>query len=111
MNRNDWIDSSPSREEKKSAAQGSLLLQFALIGSGRISDATEEMQAAARGMVAEVIDAARRTGCSMGSLTNEAPFSTDTVYALFDWLDAVCSAAGSDAVEEIFTRPKPQYLQ
>jgi hypothetical protein len=111
MNRNDRLDTQDA-EGKKTPSQGSLLLQFALIGSGRVGNTTEEMQEASAAMVEEVIDAAIRAGLPAKDFPGNAlPLSVSTVYSLFDWLDAVCSAAGPDTVAEIFARPKPQYLQ
>jgi hypothetical protein len=111
MNRNDRLDTQDTEGVKK-AHQGLLLLQFALIGSGRVSNTTEEMQEASAAMVEEVIDAAIRAGLPAGDFPrNTLPLSASTFYSLFDWVDAVCSAAGPETVAEIFARPKPQYLQ
>jgi hypothetical protein len=112
MNTNDGIDPVPNRDERQNPSQGSLLLQFALIGSGRVSRASPNMQLAAAAMVEEVIDAATLSG-RLNDDSLGAPMATSSaaVYSLFDWLDAVCSAAGADVVDEIFTRLKPQYLQ
>lgn len=92
--------------------QGSLLLQYAFIGSGRVPSAPLDMCQAAASIVEEVIDAAKRSGNldAAASAPTLAP-SGSSINSVFEWLDAICAAAGFETVEEIFHRPKPTHLQ
>lgn len=90
--------------------QGNLLLQFAVIGSGRVPN-TSHMQHVASGVVDEVLAAAQMNGHPPLCFPDGAPFSASALFALFDWLDAACDAAGYEVSAEIFYHRKQRQLQ
>jgi hypothetical protein len=91
--------------------QGNLLLQFAVVASGRVPN-TSHMQFPASEVVDEVLAAARMNGHAPFRLPDDTPpFSASALFALFDWLDAACDAAGYEVSAEIFYRRKNQQLQ
>lgn len=91
--------------------QGNLLLQFAVIGSGRVPN-TSHMQFPASEVVDEVLAAARMNGHAPFCLPDDTPsHSARALFALFDWLDAACDAAGYEVSAEIFYHRKQRQLQ
>jgi hypothetical protein len=91
--------------------QGNLLLQFAVIGSGRVPN-TSHMQLTASGVVDEVLAAAQMNGHPPLCFPDGAPpFSASALFALFDWLDAACEVAGYEVSAEIFYHRKQRQLQ
>ena len=89
-------------------AQGDLLRQFAVIGSGRVPNTCTGIESRAAEIVEEVLDLARANGHPAFS----APAcAAQAAFDFLNWLDAACAAAGAELVHEIINRPKHRSLQ
>lgn len=106
MNRNTNLDDDECPTPR---GQGNLLMQFAVIGSGRLPNISHLRHAAGE-VVDEVLQAALLNGHPPFVLPDGTPpHSARALYALFDWLDAACDAAGYEVSAEIFySRTKRQ---
>jgi hypothetical protein len=111
MSRDDHQYSDEGSECPVPRGQGNLLLQFAVIASGRIPNIAH-LRAQASAVVDEVPEAAQMNGHAPFQLPDDTPpHSARALFALFDWLDAACDAAGYEVSAEIFYSRKQRQLQ
>ena len=111
MSRDDHLHAGDEGECPAPRGQGNLLLQFAVIGSGRLPNFSH-LRHAAGAVVDEVLQAAFINGHPPFALPDDTPpHSARALFALFDWLDAACDSVGYEVSAEIFNSRKKRQLQ